>query len=99
MNALHEAMEVDTLLFREWNEVKKRVHQEALAAAHRAPQVDAGHPLWTRPEPQPRAAIFLQRIQLLMQALKRGQRPQLRRVERETVALRDLLELTEQACG
>ena len=50
MDALHEAMKVDTALGINRQPVEKQIHQEGLAATDTAPQVQTAHRLGSRAE-------------------------------------------------
>jgi hypothetical protein len=80
MDALHEAVEVDSALGFEWRQAEELVHEEALASPDRAPQVDAAYRAPAPEQPVEHAAIV---AQFLGQALEGQGYALLRRVQLE----------------
>ena len=91
MDALHEAVEVDASLALERHEPKELVHQEALAAPDRAPQIDAAHRATAAQQTVEHASVV---GQLACESLESTRNALLRRVQLESVLCGRAPELT-----
>src|SRR2546423_7818103 len=81
MDLAHEVMEVHAALALEWHAAEERVHEEALAAADRAPEVDALRQLGMNQQALQRVrALRLVGAPLLVEPLQPLDRAPLRRI-------------------
>jgi hypothetical protein len=98
VNVAHECMEVHARLAPDRHGREEAVHQEALAAADAAPQVDAAGDVGRCEQPlERRAARRLERGQLVRELLQPLERRHLRVVERRAPPVEQRLEIFDEA--